>query len=411
MLQSPYTPGAGHSPEVLAGRDPLLNTWRTMLVQLMEGGRKRAEDTLLTGPRGVGKTALLSAFHDLAAERGYEVIMLQAVAGRGSLIDGLMARADKQIRANSSTWKKAQSMFERIGGVQLGAASFTVGLNVAPGPQRVLPDAGLFADGLAALADAVHEEKDLGGLLFTIDEIQVTDPADLALLAATLQRLNIEHPSSPVAFAATGLPNTLEALKEARVTHPERLFRERKIALSLDSDDARYAVIQPALNHGVSWDAAAVDRVVREANCYPAHLQSIAHTCWTSAAGPNRIELEDMNIAVPLALKEIEERTFEPRWDTITDRQAELLAAMAVNGGSLTSKQLVATLGRPQSEWSMTRAELIAAGDVFPPAHGRLALAVPTFTDYVLRNYPERAEIASVDVLSLDQLFAAAQKS
>jgi hypothetical protein len=44
MRGTPYTPGAGHSPEVLAGREVLVATWREMLTDLMTGGRVRAKD-------------------------------------------------------------------------------------------------------------------------------------------------------------------------------------------------------------------------------------------------------------------------------------------------------------------------------------------------------------------------------
>jgi hypothetical protein len=89
MRDSPYTPGAGHSPEVLAGREVLLGSWREMLTDLTTGGRVRAKDIVMTGPRGIGKTATLTEFHKIGEEHGFDYISLQAVAGRGSLVDGL----------------------------------------------------------------------------------------------------------------------------------------------------------------------------------------------------------------------------------------------------------------------------------------------------------------------------------
>ena len=66
MRDSVYTPGAGHSPRVLAGRDDLLRDWQLMLNDADSRGRVRAQDIVLVGPRGVGKTATLSAFGALA---------------------------------------------------------------------------------------------------------------------------------------------------------------------------------------------------------------------------------------------------------------------------------------------------------------------------------------------------------
>lgn len=95
----------------------------------------------------MGKTALLPEFHRIAAGRGYEVVILQAMAGRDSSIDGLLAGADRRISEKSSPWQSAKKGFERTAGFQLGAAGFTAGLAIAPGEVRPLPDASLFAMG------------------------------------------------------------------------------------------------------------------------------------------------------------------------------------------------------------------------------------------------------------------------
>jgi Cdc6-like AAA superfamily ATPase len=59
-----YPPGAGHRPPVLAGRDELLHSWRLILNDAAAGGRPGAREIILTGPRGIGKTAALLAFGD-----------------------------------------------------------------------------------------------------------------------------------------------------------------------------------------------------------------------------------------------------------------------------------------------------------------------------------------------------------
>lgn len=78
-----------------------------------------------------------------------------------------------------------------------------------------------------------------GGLLVTVDEVQVASASDLALVAATLHRLNVDHPAANVLSAGTGLPFTPEVLRAAGVTHPDRLFFIENVPLTLDEDDAR----------------------------------------------------------------------------------------------------------------------------------------------------------------------------
>ena len=45
-----YTPGAGHQPPVLAGRDDRLRDWTLMLNDVAARGRVVAKDTILVGP-------------------------------------------------------------------------------------------------------------------------------------------------------------------------------------------------------------------------------------------------------------------------------------------------------------------------------------------------------------------------
>lgn len=404
MLNSPYSPGAGHAPPVLAGREVLTAAWTEMLSDLQTSGRLRAADMILTGPRGTGKTATLSKFHDLATEQHYDIIVLQAVKGRGSLIDGLMARANDRIIANSTPWAKAKQTLERIGGITLGLAGASAAINLNPLHPRPLPDASLFAQGLAELANAIRDHHEAGGILVTVDELQVTDPDDLALLAATLHRLNVEHRNAPVAFAATGLPNTIDALNAAGVTHPHRLFDEQPIGLQLTEHATRYAISKPALDRKVKWDDDALIAAVHASNQYPAHIQEIAHATWLHAEGPRRITQSDVEGGIEAATARIQRRELEPRWNDTTDRQAELLAAIATIGHPAASRQINAALDRKQSEWSTLRAELIASGDLYPVRRGNLAFATPTYLEYVLENYAERRATASIHLLSTSQI-------
>ncbi|HVB07219.1 MAG TPA: ATP-binding protein [Acidimicrobiales bacterium] len=407
MRDSPYTPGAGHSPLVLAGRDNLIVDWRSMLTDLQIDGRKRAKDLILSGPRGIGKTVLLTKFESLAAEQGFDAIPIQAVAS-GRLIASLMSRADEQIRAQRGPWERAKSALERLGGVTLGAAGFSAGVTLNPSPQQPLPDPGMFAAALALLANGLKSERGNGGLLITIDELQVARGEDLALLAATLQRLNVEHPEAPVAFAGCGLPNTSEALREAGVTHPDRLFDLQPLTVDLDESSARFAIVEPARQRDVIWAPSAVDAIVHATHGYPAHLQLLADQTWLQADGPDIAEADAL-VGVSLGENEIKRRTLDPRWLRATDRQAELLAAIAVSQesggvGTATTQDVSRSLGKAQSEWSTVRADLVTEGDIYAPRRGRLSFTVPTFAKYVLENYEDRRLDATVEMLTLNEM-------
>jgi len=403
--RSPYTPGAGHIPPVLAGRDGLLRDWQLVLNDVVTGGRVRAQDMILAGPRGVGKTVTVSAFADLAKQPGFEVVNLQAVSGHASLVEALLQRAQTRIAEDAGPWKRARKAFERVGGVNLSIAGFGAGISTRSRETGAPTlDAGTLAAALATLAAEVGKDSPRGGLLVTVDELQVASGPDLALLAATLHRLNVDHPDAAVLFAGTGLPFTPEALRKAGVTHPDRLFVLENIPLTLDEEDARYAVVEPARQLDVLWEHDAATKVVEVSNGYPAHLQLFAHTAWTTAAGPDTITAADVDDAIPLAAAQLERRTLGPRWDRITDRQMEFLAALALLGGRAASSAVASALGRTHQEISWIREELIEEGDVYVPKRGQLAMAVPLFSRYVLSQYERTRPAAGIPLLGLEEM-------
>lgn len=93
MRSSPYRPGAGTLPPVLAGRDRLLQRLMLGLNDVAAVGRVRTQDVILIGPRGVGKTVAVSAYGEQARASGFEGVNLQAVSGRAGLVPSLLERA------------------------------------------------------------------------------------------------------------------------------------------------------------------------------------------------------------------------------------------------------------------------------------------------------------------------------
>jgi len=407
MEGSVYTPGAGHSPKVLAGRDVLLRDWHLMLSDVAASGRVRALDTVLVGPRGVGKTATVSAFATLSRNQGFEVINLQAVTGQAGLVQSLLAQARARLADNIGPWQRAKTFFDRVSGVDLSVGGIGAGLSLRNHDTPTEPtDASTLAAALNALALEVRTDHPLGGVLITVDEMQAATGPDLALLAAVLHRLNVDHPEAAVVFAGTGLPHTPQALRAAGVTHPDRLFVVEPIPLALIHEDARYAIIEPARQAGVVWEPDAADHIVNVTNGYPAHLQLFADTAWRTAPGPTQITAADVDAAIPMAARQIERRTLGPRWDRISDRQMEFMAALALLGGQASTAQISQVLGREQRELSWIREELLAEGDVYAPKRGHLSMAMPLARDYVLSRYEALRTDAETRLLTMDELTA-----
>ena len=329
------------------------------------------------------------------------MVNLQAVAGSSGLVESLLQRVASRAAANAGPWVRAKGAFDYIAGISFGVTGVLA--QTATHEQSrgsSLLDPGTLAEAVVELANEVKRDGPTGGLLITVDEMQVASAADLALLAATLHRLNVDYPRAAVVFAGTGLPHP-ETLRRAGVTRPDRLFILDPLSVALRPDEASFAIIEPARRAGVNWHPDAATRVVQVSNCYPAHLQQLAHIVWNTAAGPSKITTRDVEDAVPQFETDLHRSTLGPRWDRMSDRQMEYLAAVALLGGQTTTPRLAIALGRPIRELSWIRQELLDKGDISSAQRGHVALAVPIFAPYILTRYDEACATADLALLSL----------
>ena len=93
MDRNPFTPGFGLTPPVLAMQGTPVEDFTEALEGTRPAGHR---SVLISGARGVGKTVLLSQFHDVAEEVGWEVIVLHTSSD--SLAEELRGRAVHVLR-------------------------------------------------------------------------------------------------------------------------------------------------------------------------------------------------------------------------------------------------------------------------------------------------------------------------
>ena len=74
--KNPFAPGAGTQPPELAGRGEILHDAEVALERIKARAPARSE--ILVGLRGVGKTVLLNRIREMAAEKGFEAVLVEA---------------------------------------------------------------------------------------------------------------------------------------------------------------------------------------------------------------------------------------------------------------------------------------------------------------------------------------------
>ena len=157
IKENPFTPGYGEIPPVLAGRDNLKNEVNRRIAST-EQGKKNPTGIVLIGPRGCGKTALLSWIEGKAEQKKLPVIRL--VKEHFVSVDKLVKVLAGQVDSNLSS-----RVFSFRGGLkdptgQLGSAE----VEVTRKSEDIPIETTLF------LTNVLREVSSKKGLVLLVDE-------------------------------------------------------------------------------------------------------------------------------------------------------------------------------------------------------------------------------------------------
>jgi len=389
-VSNPYTPNAGAAPEIVVGRDDQLDGF-TVLLQRLERGRSE-QSMIITGLRGVGKTVLLGEFGDIARRAGWEVVEIEAskhddTRFRQSMFSQLKA-ALLRLSPRARWTDRARHAAEVLSAFAVSVdhrGTFSISWDV-PAAEGAADHGDLsmdLTDVFVALGEAAEEQH--RGVALLVDEVQFLGRTQLeALIQAvhkTVQR------RLPITFVGAGLPQIAELAGDAK-SYAERLFKFPIIG-SLVGEDARKALIEPALVEGVSFDEDAVDLALEVTKGYPYFIQELGYQVWAVASG-NRIRRVDVQIATDAYEAKLDSSFFRVRLDRATPLQTAYMRAMAELGPQPQKASDVArVMGRESTQVGPTRAELIDMGLLYTPEHGYAAFTVPDFDQFMLRAVPE----------------------
>ena len=148
------------------------------------------------------------------------------------------------------------------------------------------------------------------------------------------------------------------------------------------------AFAEPAAEEGATFSRSALERAVTITEGYPYFIQELGYAVWPIAEG-DRIELADVEAALPIYESKLDSSFFRVRLDRATELQRAYLRAMADLGPEPQKAADVAErMGRTSPQVAPTRAELIAMGLLYTPEHGYAAFTVPQFDRFMLRAIP-----------------------
>lgn len=376
--QNPYTPGPATIPPALTGRDELLAQFHGYLQAREAGGS--TPYTVISGQRGMGKTVLLYKFRDLAVERDWLALRVEAT-DRGpflaSLADGVADLLEGSDARPGLLRRARQALDQLTVAVGVGPAKVEVAAKRAEpaGPVDVPVERLINSWGTVA------KERKVGAVLL-VDEIQAVPAPALRALARAFQAA--EGDRLPIVFAAGGLPNAPDRLRDA-VSYAERY---RYVTLSRLSPTAvRVALEAPAAALDVAYHPEALDHLISAAEGYPYLVQLLGSTAWEAANGNGPITLGHAHVAATAARAELTENLLRARWIRASKKERAYLAAMASLGPHpVASAEIARALGETAQQLSTTRQRLMDKGLVTPAGARALEFALPGLGEFILQT-------------------------
>lgn len=385
MVLSPYSPGAGVTPPVLAGRDAELTAAQALLGRTAAFGRPAPAPLILTGSRGVGKTVILRAMAANAREVRFIAVELSA-DGASSLPHRLAERIAEALRPDSTRTAKWEAWRDRL-------RSFSIEVSIAGvvkvgGSVQAEAASSVGRDALVDLLDrtaGLAKERGYAGLALFLDELQEAPRQQLVVITNTFQDA-LGGSSSPLVVVGADLPALPDRLMEAG-SFAERF--DYRLLRRLSDAAASHALLEPAHAVGVHWSSAAAGHVLAEANGFPYLLQLFGDASWNSAQPERGVAIgrPDAERGVTCALQRLDEGMFRGRWNKATPQERKLFEAVARvcdEEGVASTGEVAQHMGKQTKALSMSRAGLIDKGLLEAPSRGTLSFTMPGFERFVL---------------------------
>jgi hypothetical protein len=398
-LPNPFRPGAGHSPPYLAGREEEKREFSRFLDQ-----GPVLTNLVLTGLRGVGKTVLLETFKPIAIQKGW--------LWAGTDISESASVSEDSIAIRILTDLSPVVVNIVVGETEVRQIGFAPQEQKTPVRldfqllNRVYGQTpGLASDKLKAVLEMVWsclKGTECSGVVLAYDEAQnLGDQAashhyPLSLLLDVFH--SVQKRELPYLLVLTGLPTLFPKLVETR-TFAERMFHVMTLG-RLDDEQSREAILRPVQvpDCPVQFSEEAVEAIISRSGGYPYFIQFLCREMFDSYLQQKAGGQVNPATTIAQNVRKLDSDFFAGRWNRVTDRQRELLGAVAELpncSDEFTVLQIVEksreSISKPfsASHVSQILAKLADSGLVYKNRHGRYSFAVPLLGDFIRRQKEE----------------------
>lgn len=397
IIQNPFRPGAGQKPVYLAGRTHEEDQFKSMLKQ-----DPIAQNAIITGLRGVGKTVLLDELKPLAQSEGW----LWTGNDLSESISLTEERLARRIVVDLSTLLSSMVVKqEKIPGIGFATKDAQVShpLEFADFWNIYEKTAGLTIDKLKAVLlyawSLIGSETRIKGVVFAYDEAQnMADHAQseeypLSLLIDLFSSLQ-RSTKCRYMLVLAGLPTLYPKLNEAR-TYSERMFHIMQLQ-RLNDSEAREAITQPIkiTKSPIDFSEQTIKTIIKMSGGYPYFIQFISKEVFDAWIGKIH---KGHAASVPSTelLEKLDQDFFAARWARATERQQDFMKVIATLESSedeFTVQEIVsASQSLLKKAFSASHAQQILTaladkGLVFRSRRGGYSFAVPLLSRFIKRQ-------------------------
>jgi hypothetical protein len=356
---NPFTPIFGKVPPFMAGREHIISD---IVSAFDSAGNDPNLLTIFTGPRGTGKTALLSYLASVAQQHGWIAVNLSCKSGmlEDSLIQAYAAGS--QFLDTPAPTKITGVNIAEIMGVQFGQNSA-----YKTNWRKLMGD----------VIDDLNRQN--VGLLFTIDEVR-PKTAEMIEFADVCQHFVREN--KKIAVMMAGLPSNVSSLVSNEAVSFLRRARMRHLGRIADSEVAQ-ALNTSILQAGRTVDSAAVEAATAAIDGFAYMIQLVGYRMWAQNPSQNNITLPDVQAAIPQAKSELEDGVLYATYCELSDGDIDFLAAMLEDPQVTKQADLAARLNRSAGQVRIYKERLKSQGIIAEERRGYLKFELPYFREYL----------------------------
>ena len=251
---NPFKPTAGMTPPVLMGREDVIQDFSD---GLLEGPGSPGRLMRITGPRGSGKTVLLTELGEIAASQGWRVV---DVVSDEDICDSI-ARQLRRVCVPKNVTVSASLPFVS-----------------AEMDFDVLPEDATFREVFEYAVRRLTRRE--GGLVITLDEAQNVDREAMSTIASCVQLMIRERQN--VAFVFAGITTgVLDLLNDKSLTFLRRAKSEE--LASIPVDEVADALRETIERSGMHIGDEALSRAAEATEGYAYLTQLVGYNVWRTA--------------------------------------------------------------------------------------------------------------------------------